>query len=1141
MALLHRPASLLHPLHQRASQAPPSRSVPSIRSSMPIGRPSRGVPGSMTRPARRRGGAVVRTSLWDAVQGSGSGEGGGQQWGLAVSGEEPLGYSDEEGEGIVPLTDDAEAFGPEALLLLGLTPDEIEKVRAALDEAEASFISLLSADESVADVTLWDAMERAAQPFPSMPAPSVASASQSQASDSSSQWPNNVGERVCIVSGLSGIEIMDLVEIISSLDIPPMVYAAMVPKSAARPVREVVEDLVADHRMLRLDACLAAMHTWLYRVNAVVTLSVFLLIGLSVLASLSERLHSSAPTVDLDLLDVEHFWRIPGGPFQGNDEAVLTLNITANLTSVFTWNTKQLFVFVTADFSTPKHPLNQVSLWDAIVEHKEDAALQFTREISEYSLMDQVSTNPHSRPGALVFELFPHQLLRCFPRSFSVPVSCRHSLFARALVSLTRTWQGNSLRGLPFNLTGYWNVMPIVGGLSITFHVANCLLRVCPFLASLTRTWQGNSLRGLPFNLTVYWNVMPIVGGLSMDCISFSGFTMPPNYRPFHLPRDPSRFGAQQHHMHDMHFEQDVEGHEDGDDGEGFESTLGPLPSHTRTPLHRSRCLARQSTLPPLPSPSRNPHCRARSVPSRITNSFPSPTRERRDRSRTLPSVAHAHYVPAANAHSLPSPTRTPSVTSAHAHSLLLATLKTFPSPMLTPFPSPTRNRSVAHSQSLPSPALAPFPSLTLTPFPSPSRNPYIAQSHPRSSHTTNSLSPHAAACAGHSLSISSRRPRALHPGAARRLPFRRPCSLPPAATVPSVAHAHSPPSPTPTPSRRVHSSPSRTLFPHPSPTLTARTSYTLTPFRRPRPPPSCRLRSFPYVSHAHSPSATHARSLQVAFGPIRRPPSLQCRHTRTHPPLDREGILRFRRIRVHLPIPHLSIPHIPIPHLPVPHLLIPHLPVPHLPIPHLPMPHLPVPHLTSLLYPSLTSPSLPSPSPPPHRLPSPSLTSPSLTSPSSHLPVPHLTIPLHPIPHLPMSHLPPHLPIPSSPRPSSPRPSSLRPSSPRPSSPHPHLPIPHLPIPLLPNPHLPIPHLPIPHLPIPHLPIPPHPIPPQPIPPQFRLTPFRLNPFRLNSASPHSEVPHSAPLALGKGVCGAGEGSVRRWGRECEAMGRGV
>ncbi|GJP34523.1 hypothetical protein CLOM_g18960 [Closterium sp. NIES-68] len=245
MALLHRcPASLLHPRpNQPASAA--GLPEPSIRSSMSIRRPSRGVL-HVGRSARK--GAVVRMSLWDAVQGSASGEGGGQQLGLTSSGEEPLGYSDGEAEGFVPLTDESEAFGPEALLLLGLTSDEIEKIRAALQEAEADFIKLLSADASVADMTLWDAMERAAQPFPSMAAPSVAAASQAT---SGSQWPNDVGERVCIVSGLSGIEIMDLIEIISNLGVPPMVYAAMVPKSAARLVREVVEDLVADHRLLQ--------------------------------------------------------------------------------------------------------------------------------------------------------------------------------------------------------------------------------------------------------------------------------------------------------------------------------------------------------------------------------------------------------------------------------------------------------------------------------------------------------------------------------------------------------------------------------------------------------------------------------------------------------------------------------------------------------------------------------------------------------------------------------------------------------------------------------------------------------------------------------------------------------------------------
>ncbi|CAM6127140.1 unnamed protein product [Calypogeia fissa] len=57
----------------------------------------------------------------------------------------------------------------------------------------------------------------------------------------------------------------------------------------------------------------------------------------------------------------------------GNDEEKLTLNISGDLRSVFTWNTKQLFVFVVAEYKTPKNQINQVSLWDLIVERKEDA------------------------------------------------------------------------------------------------------------------------------------------------------------------------------------------------------------------------------------------------------------------------------------------------------------------------------------------------------------------------------------------------------------------------------------------------------------------------------------------------------------------------------------------------------------------------------------------------------------------------------------------------------------------------------------------------------------------------------------------------------------------------------------------------
>ncbi|KAH0900309.1 hypothetical protein HID58_049877, partial [Brassica napus] len=73
----------------------------------------------------------------------------------------------------------------------------------------------------------------------------------------------------------------------------------------------------------------------------------------------------------------------------GNDEVSLTLNITADLQSLFTWNTKQVFAFVAAECKTSKNSLNQVSLWDAIIPEKENN--KFWIQISnKYRFIDQV-------------------------------------------------------------------------------------------------------------------------------------------------------------------------------------------------------------------------------------------------------------------------------------------------------------------------------------------------------------------------------------------------------------------------------------------------------------------------------------------------------------------------------------------------------------------------------------------------------------------------------------------------------------------------------------------------------------------------------------------------------------------------------
>ena len=48
----------------------------------------------------------------------------------------------------------------------------------------------------------------------------------------------------------------------------------------------------------------------------------------------------------------------------------MTFDVNADLRSVFTWNTKQLFVYVQAEYETQENRINEVVLWDSIVQQK---------------------------------------------------------------------------------------------------------------------------------------------------------------------------------------------------------------------------------------------------------------------------------------------------------------------------------------------------------------------------------------------------------------------------------------------------------------------------------------------------------------------------------------------------------------------------------------------------------------------------------------------------------------------------------------------------------------------------------------------------------------------------------------------------
>ncbi|CAA6669024.1 unnamed protein product [Spirodela intermedia] len=127
------------------------------------------------------------------------------------------------------------------------------------------------------------------------------------------------------------------------------------------------------------------MHSFGYRVNALVTFAVTILAMLCAMASSpTTSMSPLQPPKSSRVLNINWFQRQPNG----NDEVSLTMNISANLQTVFTWNTKQVFVFVAAEYETPQNSLNQVSLWDGIILSKDSATFSI-HTTNKYRFIDQ--------------------------------------------------------------------------------------------------------------------------------------------------------------------------------------------------------------------------------------------------------------------------------------------------------------------------------------------------------------------------------------------------------------------------------------------------------------------------------------------------------------------------------------------------------------------------------------------------------------------------------------------------------------------------------------------------------------------------------------------------------------------------------
>ncbi|KAF9930221.1 hypothetical protein FBU30_000765 [Linnemannia zychae] len=129
------------------------------------------------------------------------------------------------------------------------------------------------------------------------------------------------------------------------------------------------------------------------RANAVMAFSISAIFCLLGAIALSALIIPSQPSGDVALDSI----KVVTGRYdknwvdyktRNNEFANTVMRIDADLTSLFHWNTKQLFVYAVAEYSTPTHPKNQIVLWDSIIKRKSDALIRKKGLVNKYSLID---------------------------------------------------------------------------------------------------------------------------------------------------------------------------------------------------------------------------------------------------------------------------------------------------------------------------------------------------------------------------------------------------------------------------------------------------------------------------------------------------------------------------------------------------------------------------------------------------------------------------------------------------------------------------------------------------------------------------------------------------------------------------------
>lgn len=135
------------------------------------------------------------------------------------------------------------------------------------------------------------------------------------------------------------------------------------------------------------------MHTFMSRLNAIFAFSLSILALLTLIFAMSTSYKSYGDLAKIDIETVKALVKRVsdysiGDGSQENDLGFVLFNMNADFENCFDWNVKQLFIYLTANYQTKDNIVNQVVLWDHILQRGEEGKLSLEKRSPKYYLWD---------------------------------------------------------------------------------------------------------------------------------------------------------------------------------------------------------------------------------------------------------------------------------------------------------------------------------------------------------------------------------------------------------------------------------------------------------------------------------------------------------------------------------------------------------------------------------------------------------------------------------------------------------------------------------------------------------------------------------------------------------------------------------